>query len=61
MCNLKDVETHEKLNISNEGIIISDKIAEFVNAKVGDSVVLIDNDNLNIRIQRFLLFSFFLI
>ena len=31
MCNLKDVETHEKLNISNEGIIISDKIAEFVN------------------------------
>lgn len=46
MCNLKDVETHEKLNISNEGIIISDKIAEFVNAKVGDSVVLIDNDNL---------------
>lgn len=46
MCNLKDVETHEKLNISNEGIIISDKIAEFVDAKVGDSVVLIDNDNL---------------
>lgn len=46
MCNLKDVETHEKLNISNDGIIISDKVAEFVNVKVGDSVVLIDSDNL---------------
>ena len=46
MCHLKDVKTHEKLEISDDGIIISDKLSELADVKVGDSVTLIDSDNL---------------
>lgn len=46
MCCLKDIDTHDKINISDDGIIISDKLSEFTNAKIGDSVVLIDAEDL---------------
>lgn len=44
VCNLID-ESNNKLTLSNSGIIITDKVAEFLNVKTGDEVSLVDGDN----------------
>ena len=46
MCNLKDVDKHEKIQLAEDGIILSDKVSEFLNVKQGDSIILIDSDNI---------------
>ena len=51
VCNLKDYKTGEKITLNNEGIIITDKVAEFINAKVGDEVTLIDGDNIEYHLK----------
>jgi len=45
VCNLKDVNNNEKIELTNDGIIISDKAAELLKIKQGDSITLIDSDN----------------
>lgn len=45
VCHLKNVKTNEKVELTDEGIIISDKVAEMLNIKEGDNVTLIDSDN----------------
>lgn len=45
VCYLKDAKTHEKLELTDDGIIISDKVAEMLSVKKGDSIILIDSDN----------------
>ncbi|MCI8587730.1 MAG: FtsX-like permease family protein, partial [Clostridia bacterium] len=44
VCNLKDVDKHEKIQLAEDGIILSDKVSEFLNVKQGDSIILIDSD-----------------
>ena len=46
VCNLRDINTSEELNLTNEGIIISSKVADFLNVKSGDTITLIDSDDL---------------
>ena len=46
VCNLKDVDKHEKIKLTEDGIILSDKVSEFLNVKQGDSIILIDSDNI---------------
>lgn len=46
VCNLKDVDKHEKIQLAEDGIILSDKVSEFLNVKQGDSIILIDSDNI---------------
>ena len=43
--NLIDIKTKEIINIENDKIIISDKVARLLNVKKGDNITLIDNDN----------------
>lgn len=45
VCHLKDVKTYEKVALNDEGIIISDKVAEMLNIKKGENITLIDSDN----------------
>ncbi len=42
---LKDLKTGEKLDLNDNEIIITDKLAQLINAKIGDEVTLIDSDN----------------
>lgn len=46
VCNLRDVNNHEKIQLSEDGIILTDKVAELLNVKQGDNVILIDGDNI---------------
>lgn len=44
--NLTNYETGEKINISNDGIIITDKVAEMLDISVGDNITFIDGDDI---------------
>lgn len=46
VCDLKNIDNNEKVNFNDTGVIISDKVAEFLDVKSGDEVTLIDSDNL---------------
>ncbi len=43
--NLKDLKTKKKLNLENNKVIITDKLAELTNKKVNDKIKLISSDN----------------
>lgn len=45
VCHLKDINSHEKVELTDEGIIISDKVAEMLKVKKGDNITLIDSEN----------------
>lgn len=49
ICNLSDYKTKEKLQISDDGIIITDKVADTFNIKVGDEVTLTDGDDIEYK------------
>ena len=53
ICNLKNRENGEEVKLDNDGIIITDKIADELNVKVGDEVVFIDSDDIehNLKID----------
>ncbi len=42
---LRDVKTQEPFTLSEEGIIITDKLAELINAKVGDTITVTTSDD----------------
>lgn len=46
VCNLIDVTSEEKIALSENGIVITDKVADMLNVKSGDNVTLIDSDNI---------------
>lgn len=46
VCHLRDYKAEEKLELDNSGIIITDKVAEFIDAKIGDNITIIDTDNI---------------
>lgn len=45
-CTIKDYQTKEPINLNQNGIIITDKVAEQLKLNVGDSVKLINGDNI---------------
>ena len=49
--SLNDVINGEKVNLSDNGIIITDKVAEFLNVKMGDEITLIDSDNIEHKMK----------
>ena len=51
MIKLRDVKTKEKFELSEEGIIITDKLAELIGAKVGDTIKVTTNDDIEKEIK----------
>lgn len=49
--NLYDLKTGEKLDISKDGVILSDKIAEFLNVDIGDTFTIIDSDDIEHKLK----------
>ena len=45
MIKLRDVKTEEPFTLSEDGIIITDKLAELVDAKVGDTITVTTSDD----------------
>ncbi len=46
VCNLYEPENSKEINLDSEGIVITDKISEFLNVKEGDTVKLIDSEDI---------------
>lgn len=46
VCDLRDVNSKEKISLTDSGVVVSDKVAEFLDIEPGDKVTLIDSDNL---------------
>lgn len=51
MIKLRDVKTEEPFTLSEEGIIITDKLAELIHAKVGDTIKVTTADELEKEIK----------
>ena len=51
MIKLRDVKTKERFELSEEGIIITDKLAELIGAKVGDTIKVTTNDDIEKEIK----------
>ena len=45
VANLRDVDSGEILNLSDDGILISDKLASLLEVNKGDSITITDSDN----------------
>lgn len=45
MIHLKDIKTKEKFELSEEGIIITDKLSQLINANVGDIIKIKDSND----------------
>ena len=51
ICNMTNAETKEELKLSNNGIIITDKIAEMLNVEPGDEVTFIDSEDVEYKVK----------
>ena len=51
MIKLRDVKTKEPFTLSEEGIIITDKLAELIGAKVGDMIMITTADDIEKEIK----------
>lgn len=49
--NLINPETNDKLELSENGIIITDKLAELINVTKGETITLIDNNDVQYRLK----------
>ena len=49
--SFKDVYSNNKLQLNNDGVILTEKLAELLNAKEGDTVTFIDNDNNSYKVN----------
>ena len=47
VCNLTNYETNEKINLNNNGIVITDKIADMLGVTYGDKITFIDGDDIS--------------
>ena len=43
--NLKNLENGERINLPKDGIVLSDKVADFLNVKIGDTITIVDSDD----------------
>lgn len=51
VCNLKDVKTGENLEISNEGVIITDKLADEFGIKKDDEITVKSSDDIEYKFK----------
>ena len=51
MIKLRDIKTEKPFTLSEEGIIITDKLAELINAKVGDMITVTTADDIEKEIK----------
>ncbi len=51
MIKLRDVKTKEPFTLSEDGIIITDKLAELIGAKVGDTITVTTSDDVEKEIK----------
>ena len=51
LINLKDVKSKEKINLSEDGICITDKVAQLLGVKVGDNIILKDIDDKEFKVK----------
>lgn len=51
VCNLVNISNNEKINLGNNGVVITDKVAEFLNVKPGDEITLIDSDDIEYKVK----------
>lgn len=51
MINLRDSKTEETLKLSEEGIIITDKVAKLINAKIGDVITIKNADDIEKEVK----------
>lgn len=49
--NIKDIESNEKVNLEENKIYLTDKAAQLLDVKVGDTVTIKDNDDVEIQVQ----------
>ncbi len=49
--NLKDLKNSRKLELNDNEVIITDKLSQLVNAKVGDEIILVDSDNEEFKVK----------
>ncbi len=50
-CNIRDSNTKEKIDLSDDGVIITVKLAKFLNATVGDTINLMDSDDVTHEVK----------
>lgn len=48
---LKDLKTGEKLNLNDDEVIITDKLSQLINVKVGDEIILSDSDENEYKVK----------
>lgn len=48
---LKDLKSGEKLELNDEGIIITDKLAQLLDVKKGDEITIIDSDDNEVKVK----------
>jgi len=48
---LKDLKTGEKLNLNDNEVIITDKLSQLINVKVGDEIILSDSDENEYKVK----------
>lgn len=51
ICNLVSVENEEPIELNDDGIVITDKVAEFLDVAPGDEVTFVDSDNIEYRLK----------
>ena len=51
VCNLKDAQTEEKIEIQNDGVIITDKLADEFGIKVNDEITIKDSDDVEYKFK----------
>ena len=49
--NLLDVETEEELNLGNDGVIITDKLAQLLGVKPGDTITIVDSNDVEKEVK----------
>ncbi len=49
--NLKDLETEEKITLGNDGIVITDKLAELIGANIGDTIKITDSNDIEKEVK----------
>ena len=51
LINIYDVATKEKAKINEYEIGLSDKVAELLNVKIGDSIIIKNSDDIEVEVK----------
>lgn len=48
---LKDIKTKKEISIKNDSVVVTEKLAKYFNKKVGDTIKILENDNLTYEFE----------